>query len=232
MRCLALRHVCFEDLGAFAPVLTEFGFVTEYRQAGVTPVSASEWDTADLVIVLGGPISVYEADKYPWLSDEIVGLRSRLAKRMPTIGICLGAQLIASALGARVYAGAAKEIGWSKVDLTESARNSSFSQLEGVSMLHWHGDTFDLPDGATLLASTTCTPHQAFALDDFAMAMQFHPEADGQNFEHWLIGHACELSHAGISVPALRRHTAQFGSRAGEAGNAMFADWLTHIDWS
>ena len=232
MKCIALQHVCFEDLGVFAPVLADFGFSTEYRQAGVSPIAKSEWISADLVVVLGGPIGVYEEDKYPWIRDELDGLRNRLARQAPTIGICLGAQLMAAALGSKVYPGAGKEIGWGKVDLVDHERRSSLSHLRNIEVLHWHGDTFDLPVGSTLLASTAHTPHQAFSLSDFGLAIQFHPEVDGGHIERWLIGHTCELAHAHISVQEIRRQTERSARRCAEAGQAMLADWLTHLSWA
>lgn len=231
MKCLALQHVGFEDLGVFGPVLAEFGFSVEFRQAGVAPIAAAEWDSADLVVVLGGPVGVYESDRYPWIRDEIAGLKHRLARRAPTIGICLGAQLMAAALGARVYPGAVKEIGWGRVDLVESARSACLSHFRDIDVLHWHGDTFDLPDTSTLLARTAHTPHQAFSLGDFALALQFHPEIDGSHIERWLIGHTCELAHAGISIVELRRQTALSAQPSARAGRAMLADWLRQLGW-
>lgn len=232
MRCIALQHLCFEDLGVFAPVLADFGFSTEYRQAGIAPIAKSEWLSADLVVVLGGPIGAYEGDKYPWMRDEIDGLRSRLARQAPTIGICLGAQLMAAALGSRVYPGAVKEIGWTRVDLAVDERRSILSHLRDIEVLHWHGDTFDLPPGSTLLASTEHTPHQAFSLGDFGLAIQFHPEVDGGQIERWLIGHTCELAHARISVQALRQQTQRLARQSAKAGQAMLADWLTQLGWA
>lgn len=226
MRCIALRHVAFEDLGVFREVLEARGFKIEYRQAGVTPLCGPDWLAADLVVVLGGPIGVYEVDRYPWLADEIDGVRTRLEARLPTLGICLGAQLMAAALGARVYPGPAKEIGWSELTLTEAGRRSSLSRLEGAPVLHWHGDSFDLPESAVRLASTALTPNQAFAIGEFALATQFHAEADGGAIEAWLIGHTCELAHAGVSVEDLRARTAAAGEAAAAAGKAMLADWL------
>lgn len=226
MKCLALRHVAFEDLGLLAPLLAHRGAEVEYRQAGGQALSADEWCAADLVVVLGGPVGVYEADRYPWLAGEIAGLRERLRARRPTLGICLGAQLMAAALGARVYPGPAREIGWAACELTEAGRASCLGALAGVPVLHWHGDTFDLPAGAVRLASTAITPNQAFALGDFAMALQFHAEVDGAAIEPWLIGHACELAQAGLSVTALRARTAEVRLGAAQAGRRVFSAWL------
>src|SRR5688572_12217151 len=100
--CLVLRHVAFEDLGVFAEPLAARGFTFDVRQAGVDAVSHSDWQDADLVVVLGGPIGVYETATYPWLADEVAQLRARVTAGRPTIGVCLGAQLIAAALGQRV----------------------------------------------------------------------------------------------------------------------------------
>lgn len=229
MKCIALRHVAFEDLGVFRPVLERSGFAIEYRQAGMAPLSLSEWLSADLVVVLGGPIGVYETDKYPWIAREIDGVAARLQRRLPTLGICLGAQLMAAALGARVYPGPAKEIGWSELALTDAGRRSSLVHLDAVPVLHWHGDTFDLPDGAERLASTALTPNQAFALDDFALATQFHAEVDATAIEAWLIGHACELGQTGVSVTALRERSAVVREAAAAAGTAAFIDWIGRL---
>lgn len=157
MHCVALRHVPFEDLGLFEPVLKQRGYEVEYVQAGPMALSEQDWLDADLVVVLGGPIGVADIDAYPWLGDEIAGIRQRLSCRRPLLGLCLGAQLMAAALGARVAPLPNKEIGWAPVTLTAEAANSPLRHLAGLDMLHWHGDAFDLPTGATLLASTPLT---------------------------------------------------------------------------
>ena len=225
-QCLVLRHVSFEDLGVFAGPLAERGFSFDVRQAGVDPVSDAEWRDADLAVVLGGPIGVYETDKYPWLERQTAQLRGRLAAGRPTVGVCLGAQLIAAALGQRVYPGTAKEIGWAPVDLSEAGRAGPLAALEGLHVLHWHGDTFDLPEGATRLASTPVTPNQAFALGDTVLGLQFHPEADPGRIEAWLIGHTAELAAAGIDLAAVRADTARHGEAAARAGRALMTAWL------
>lgn len=229
MRCIALQHLAFEDLGLFAPVLADAGYEIEYRQAGVAPLGIDEWRGAELVVVLGGPIAAYDVQIYPWLEQQISGLRQRLALRRPTLGLCLGAQLMASALGARVYPGARKEIGWAPVELNEAGRASCLAALEGVPVLHWHGDTFDIPAGGNLLARTVLTPHQAFSHGRHALALQFHPEADPSRIEPWLIGHACELTQAGVDIPALRAHSAAQGAATRAAAKAVLASWLGQL---
>jgi len=228
MKCIALRHVAFEDLGIFEDILKEGGYAIEYRQAGRQPLSSNEWRDTNLVVVLGGPISVYEHDKYPWLADEIDGVRLRLAANKPTLGICLGAQLMAAALGNKIYPGP-KEIGWAKLTLTPEANTTPVRHLRNIHVLHWHGDTFDLPQGAIRLASTTVTPNQAFAVGASALALQFHAEVDGTTIEDWLIGHTCELAQANISVPDLRDATAEHGKTAAKAGRALLTNWLATL---
>lgn len=229
MKCLVLQHVSFEDLGSFAKVLAARGISIEYRQAGIDSISVDEWCKTPLIIVLGGPIGVYETDTYPWLENEIEGLRQRLKLKLPTLGICLGAQLMANALGARVYPGTAKEIGWANITLTETGTQSSLASLADVPVLHWHGDTFDLPSDATLLASTALTKNQAYSVGNYALGLQFHPEVDPAYIETWLIGHACELSYAKVDIKALRARSAELGDTVCHAGKVMLESWLNKI---
>jgi len=227
---VAIRHVHFEDLGAFAEPIREAGYAIQFVDAGLDDLSEVDPVGADLLVVLGGPIGAYEDDKYPFLADEIDLLERRLPARRPTLGICLGAQLIARALGGRVYPGPAKEIGWAPVALTEAGRAGPLRHLEGGPVLHWHGDTFDLPDGADRLASTQLCVNQAFAWGRNALAFQFHPEVEATSFERWLIGHAVEIAGAGLSVAGLRADAARFANAAAERGRASLADWLRQVE--
>ena len=207
MRCCVLQHLAFEDLGTFAPVLLEAGWTIQACHVADGLPDARDWRDADLCIVLGGPMGVHDGAAYPFLSRELELVRSRLGEGRPLLGICLGAQLMAQALGAAVYAGKAKEIGWGAA--------SPLAALRGAPVLHWHGDTFDLPPAATLLASTDITPHQAFQGGAGQLALQFHAEADAARMEHWLMGHACELAAAGLDVAAI--------------GQDFFRRWLTGV---
>lgn len=203
--CYALRHVPFESLGLLEPLLAERGFEIRNVDVPVTTLPKRSLVDADFVVVLGGPISAYEDHLYPFLVDELDVIEQRLRAKRPTIGICLGAQLMARALGARVYPGAKKEIGWSDLQLTSHGRQHALSAIEGQRVLHWHGDTYDLPEGATLLASTAVTPHQAFAWNSTAIALQFHLEVMTEALEAWYVGHALELSRWGeLTIPELR----------------------------
>jgi len=223
---LAIRHVAFEDLGAFEATLKDAGYAIGYADMGVDGVAGLE--QPDLLVVLGGPIGAYEDDLYPFLKDEIVFISARLKAGKPTLGICLGAQLMARALGARVYPGRAKEIGWKPLTLTPEGEKQ-LGALTDLPVLHWHGDTFDLPESAINLASTDICAHQAFAWGRHALAFQFHPEAREQGFERWLIGHACEIGGARIDVPSLRANTQKYAAAAGAAGQQVLKDWLAQL---
>lgn len=225
---LAIRHVAFEDLDSFAPLLTDQGYAIRYCEAGYDNLAALDPVADDLLVVLGGPIGVYESEAYPFIDDELRLLRARLAADRPTLGICLGCQLIAQALGARVYPGSQKEIGWKPLTLTEAGHRSPLAAFaDGTPVLHWHGDTFDVPEGATLLASSDRYPHQAFSWGSRTLALQFHIETTARGLERWFIGHAGEIAQtAGISVPALRTDTARHAADAEAKGRQCLAAWL------
>lgn len=223
-----VQHLAFEDLGSFAQPLRELGHACRVVQAGVDDVGQAI-DEAELLVVLGGPIGVYETDRYPFLVDELAALERRLAARRPTLGICLGAQLMARALGADVYPGGRKEIGWSELQLSPAGLQSPLQHLVSVPVLHWHGDTFDLPAGAELLASSAVYPHQAFRVGPNILGLQFHPEALTREFERWLIGHGGELASAGLDVPTLRAQARQHGPLLERAGQAMLRAWVSEL---
>jgi GMP synthase (glutamine-hydrolysing) len=227
-RALALRHVAFESLGVLARILRDYGFQASCHDIGAGPLPSAEIESCDLLIALGGPIGVYEFEDYPFLPQEIAAIGARVRRGKPTLGICLGAQMMAAALGARVAPGPAKEIGFSPLHLKD-ADNAPLAPLEGVPVLHWHGDVFDLPEGAVSLASTPLCPHQAFSLGAHALALQFHAEVEPDALESWLIGHTCELGKAGIKPGELRRQAAATGEATARAGEKMFRLWLDGI---
>ena len=227
--CIVLRHLAFEGPGVLAEILPDFGFETRLCEIGVDPLPASEIADCDLLIALGGPIGVYETEAYPFLVDEIAAIGGRLRANQPTLGICLGAQLMAASLGARVAPGPAKEIGYAPVTLTDAGRASPLASLAGVKVLHWHGDNFDLPRGAQNLAFTSACPHQAFALGSYALALQFHAEVEPPALEAWLIGNTVELAKAGIDPRDLRAQAARFGAATAAAGKKLFRNWLEGV---
>jgi GMP synthase (glutamine-hydrolysing) len=226
---LVLRHLAFEDLGSWADALQSEGYAVLYRDTPVRGLHGLDPLAADLLVVLGGPVAVYDQAIYPWLREEIGFIGARLAANRPTLGVCLGAQLMASALRARVRP-AVKEIGFASLDLTAAGRAGPLAHLDGAPVLHWHGDAFELPDGAERLASTPDCPNQAFALGLNLLGLQFHPEVDGSEIESWLVGHAAELQAAEIDIPALRRAAQACGPATAAAGRRMLADWLGGLE--
>jgi GMP synthase (glutamine-hydrolysing) len=230
-RCTyVVRHLAFEDLGIWQAPLEATGSV-RYFQAGVDDLGPCLADQPDLLVVLGGPIGVYEVDQYPFLTEELTLIRQRLERGAPLLGICLGAQLIAAATGARVYPSGVKEIGWGPITLSEAGERSCLRHLASSenTVLHWHGDTFDLPSDATLLASTALVKHQAFALGENVLALQFHVEADPKGLEAWLIGHTCELGHAGVKPADLRRATQQLPGALRANSELVLRSWLAQL---
>jgi GMP synthase (glutamine-hydrolysing) len=229
---MALRHVAFEDLGLLAPIMDRHGWDVSFCEAAVDDLAHGSIRNADLIVVLGGPIGVYEIDAYPFLTEEIALLEHRLSRHLPTLGICLGSQLMAKALGSRVFKGPVKEIGWGAVELTEQGASSCLGALrdDDAVVLHWHGDSFDLPAGASRLASNRNYENQAFAYGDNALALQFHLEADPRQLEEWYVGHAVELGAAGISVPDLRAQTLKHERRLALRAERIFGQWLQQID--
>jgi len=229
-RACVIRHLAFEDLGILAPVLAARGYDIDYREAGIDDIGPALSGAIDLLVVLGGPIGAYEEATYPCLTGELQLIERCLRNQIPVLGICLGAQLMARALGTTVYPGT-KEIGFSPITLTDAGRRSCLrwvGDADGV-VLHWHGDTFDLPPAAERLASTPATPNQAFTVGRRALALQFHLKADPAGFERWLIGHTCELAGAKINIPALRAAAASQGAATVRAGRNVFDDWLGSI---
>jgi GMP synthase (glutamine-hydrolysing) len=230
---LVLNHVPFEDLGSLDAPLRGRGFSIETVDASTAQFPLLQAVSCDLMVVLGGPIGVYDSSDYPFLEGEIRCIRRRLAAHKPILGICLGAQLMAAALGARVSPGSnGAEIGWSPLQPASAEKSPAwFAPLltPGLSVFHWHGDTFDLPPGALHLAGTEAYPHQAFAIGDFALGLQFHPEVTVAGLERWYVGHACELHDRGIHAADLRAAACLHAPALEKAAAAFWSQWLDRI---
>ena len=227
--CLAVRHVAFEDLGLLGPLVAARGYDVRYHDAGVECFDARTLIAPDLVVVLGGPIGVYESETYPFITEEIAAIAARIEANKPILGICLGAQMMAAALGARVAPGPVKEIGWAPLTLTPAGQASVLGPLGASPVLHWHGDNCDLPAGCERLASTPHCPVQAFARRPSQLAVQFHIETEPVRFENWLVGHTVELGKAGIDPREIRAQARTLGPATRELGSAVLAAWLESV---
>lgn len=225
----AVRHVDFEDLGSLAGILDERGFSVTYHDAGVSDPGDPHLREASLLIVLGGPMSANDYPAYPFLKSEVEAIKFRLQAGLPTLGICLGAQLIAKALGARVYPAVQPEIGWSKISLSRAGHSSPLRLFQHVPVFHWHNETFDLPEDAIGLASTRACPHQAFALARRALALQFHPEITELDLERWFTGYAGELATNPLPVQTLRDESAIYCDNLELHTKLWFGAWLEHV---
>jgi GMP synthase-like glutamine amidotransferase len=183
MRYHCLQHVSFETPGLLIGVIREKGHslrITDISQGEALPSTAD----FDVLIIMGGPMSIHDEGVHPWLRAEKELIAAAIREGKKVLGICLGAQLIAAALGARVYPNPQKEIGFWPVQWTEAAavgpraagvRPAGVRPTETV-FFHWHGETFDLPAGAVLLASTPACVNQVFRLGNQVLGIQFHPE--------------------------------------------------------
>ncbi|MDE2109456.1 MAG: glutamine amidotransferase [Gammaproteobacteria bacterium] len=223
---LAIRHVPFEDLGSLEAPLAEAGYSFRYVDAPSMDFARLTQANWDLLVVLGGPIGVDEQDDYPFLRDELQLLEDRFKRRGPTLGICLGAQLVAHALGARVHKARTVEIGWKPLKLTAAGQDSSLQYFTSP-VFHWHGDAFDLPAGARLLASTENCPHQAFSFGGTLLALQFHPEVTARGLEQWYVGHTGELRKHGLPVAGLRQEAARHAPTLARQSAEFLREWLS-----
>ncbi|MCH7226610.1 type 1 glutamine amidotransferase [Haloferula sp. A504] len=187
------QHVPFEGLGAIEPWLREHGF-------GITRTAFFEGESPpapegiDFLIIMGGPMSVNDEATHPWLVGEKAFIRTFLDTGKPVLGICLGAQLIASALGARVYPNSEPEIGWFPLEGVSSTDGFHFPT--SFTAFHWHGETFDLPKGAIPLARTEACENQAFRLGDRVIGLQFHLETTPESAAALVANCADELVDA------------------------------------
>jgi GMP synthase (glutamine-hydrolysing) len=185
MRVVAFRHVPFEDLGLIHASLEERGLAVEFADLYREGAALPDVSNAAGLIFMGGPMSAN--DDLPYLRQELQLIRQAVVRAQPVLGVCLGAQLIAKALGARVYRNPVKEIGWFDIHLTDAARQDAlFAGLEGTeTVFQWHGETFDLPAGAVWLAQSDGCRNQAFRVAANVYGLQFHLEVTPEMIADW-----------------------------------------------
>jgi GMP synthase-like glutamine amidotransferase len=201
MRLRYIQHEPFEDPGTILEWAAERGHSVSgtmvYKGEPLPPLNSF-----DMLVIMGGSMSVNEEDRWPWMAPEKKLVARAVKGGMAVLGVCLGAQIIASALGAKVYKNPCKEIGWFPVTLTEQGITSRFF-LEWPLMFpvfHWHGDTFDIPDGAVRLASSKVCANQAFVFGRNTVALQFHTETTAENLETLLSNGGDEVAAGGPFV--------------------------------
>lgn len=224
---LIIRHTPYEGIAGFRQPVEDAGYALDRIDVTDPDFAKVNFNTPDLLILMGGPMGVYERDANPWIDCEIDRLASRISLGLPTLGVCLGAQMIAAAMGAKVYSGPVKEVGFAPVTLNAAGADSPLRHVAGVPVLHWHGDSFPLPEGVELLASTDAYHHQAFRRGPELLALQFHAEmGEDPRFEEWLDGAEDYVGQAGLTLDQLRGQHDRDGPGAVAAGRAMIAEWL------
>jgi len=227
-RALVIRHVDHEGIAGYREPIEAAGYDIHRVAAHHAGCAKLDILSPDLVVVMGGPMGVYDTDRYPWLNDEIAVIRRRIIADRPVLGVCLGSQLIAAAMGAHVRKGPSREIGFAPLALTDAGAGSPLRHLT-ADVLHWHGDTFDVPEGADLLATTPLYA-QAFARGRTLLALQFHAEmGEDKRFEHWLTNDAADIAAVGKTPQGLRDDHDRLGPPAVAAGRAMMAEWLARL---
>ena len=228
---IVLQHVAPEGPGAIADSLADHGIETRPVRIDQGQAVPRALDGAAGLVVMGGPMGVYEADRYPHLRDELRLIEAALHAGVPIIGVCLGSQLLAAALGARVYPAPQKEIGWYDVYLRDSAHTDRLWQgvAPTFTPLHWHGDVFDLPAGAVALASSALTEHQAFRYGDSAYGLLFHLEMGRRQIAAMVETFRDEVVGAGVAPETILADTAACQPRAKTVGAVVFERWAAAV---
>lgn len=226
MRAQILQHVAFEGPGPIADWLQAHGF-----EVGITRLDRGEalpdWRGLRALVVLGGPMSVHDAAEHPWLVAEKAFLTAALAAGVPTLGICLGAQLMACVLGAQVSRNPVKEIGWLPIQGLPSASPAHYALPAALTVFHWHGETFELPPGAALLAASAHCRHQAFQWGRRAIGLQCHLESTPAAVE-LMLRHGAEEIVAGPGIQTAELIRA-LTPRHADAAQAELARLLAYL---
>jgi len=228
---LVLQHHSCEGLGTIADVLAQRRITPSFiRSFKNEPVPKEMGDAAGL-IVMGGPQSTYERDKFPYLRHEIRLIEGALEQAKPVLGVCLGSQLLAATLGAKVYPGRQKETGWNRVTLANFvATDPLFANIpKSFIGFHWHGDVFDLPRSATLLASSALTANQAFRHGKNAYGLLFHMEVTHPQINITVKTFADELRAAGLNGSAIKLSANTHLQQLQKIGQEVFSRWVVTL---
>lgn len=224
---LIVRHVPREGAAGYLQPIEAAGYHIKRIDVDSPNFPGVDLCDPDLLVMMGGPMGVYEVEAHPWIPVQIEKLARRLAADRPTLGVCLGSQMMAAALGMRVFPGGDMELGFAPVTINAQGLASPLRHLDGIPVLHWHSDTFDLPADVELLASTDRYAHQAFRRGPNLLALQFHAEmGEDPRFEDWLTHFWADLDTAKQCSTALRSDHDAHGPGAVAAGRKMIAEWL------
>lgn len=231
-KMIVFQHVAHELLGTLNPLLKEKGFRIRYINFGRHPEMDPSLEDYNGLVVLGGPMGVYEAEKYPHLKTEMKRIEEALKKDIPILGICLGSQLVAKALGAKVQKNKEPEIGWYDVELTEDGAQDplfyKFRKSEKIFQLH--GDSFELPKNSVHLARSELCEAQAFRYGEKVYGFQFHLEVDKPTIHRWLKIPAnlkdIEDSSGKFTTGNIERETEKWVTRSMELSQATFSQFI------
>jgi GMP synthase (glutamine-hydrolysing) len=233
-RALVVQHIRCEPPGVFADVLGRRGIAVETAELDEGD-TLPDWRGADLVVVMGGPMGVYDEAEHPWLAAEKKWIAEAVQAGVPYFGVCLGAQLLAASLGADVRTGSTPEVGVLPVTLTEAGQADPVLSVLGPEFdaLQWHGDTFDVPAGAVWLGSSPAYPHQAMRFGDVAYAVQFHIEVTEQMFAEWgdvpAYAASAQAALGASGFDRLARAFAQSREAMALSADRMFDRWLSQV---
>ena len=226
-----LQHIGPEGPGFIADALMRADIDLAVTRPDLGEPVPTRLDGESGLLVMGGPMGVYEVDEYPYLADEQRLIEHALREQKPVLGVCLGSQLLAATLGARVAPGPRKEIGWFEVTAADvAAKDPLLGRAPSKFVaLHWHGDVFDLPSGAVSLARSALTVHQAFRYGGHAHGLLFHLEAKPDQVEKMAAQFADELAAEGVDAAALLAQTPACTQAAEEVARAVFGAWAASL---
>jgi GMP synthase-like glutamine amidotransferase len=229
---LVFQHDALEGLGIFTEVLEKHDLTFRYVSLSGQDDALGGWEDARALVFLGGPMAVYEEDRYPFLKWEKSLIRSGIKRGIPMLGVCLGAQLIAAAAGAEVYHGNFKEVGWYPISMTvEGQVDSLLGYLpESLTVFQWHEDGFDLPQGAQRLASSVYYGNQAFRIGKRIYGLQFHLEVTPAIIDRWMDLHwrsLAQIPH--VSLEKIKADTHSYAERSRYYGERFFTEFIRRV---